>query len=183
MSSGMNLEEKTLTTTPLLKGIVFNVDRIDVQLGDGSQSKRDIVRHIGGVGVLARRADGQFLLVKQYRKAVEALSLEIVAGMREANEDPQITGERELREETGFRAKSMHYLGRFLPSPGYTDEVDELFFAELGGEPHTQHLDHDERLIVEAFSADEMATLIRENKICDGKSIAAWFFAKDKGYI
>ena len=179
----MNLEEKNLSKKTLLKGIVFDVERIDVELGDGTTSKRDIVRHIGGVGVLARNAEGQFLLVKQYRKAIEALSLEIVAGMREAGEDAERTGKRELVEETGYHATSMHYLGKFTPSPGYTDEVDELYYAELSAGSGGLKLDSDERLIVETYSFDEMEALFRENKICDGKSIAAWFFAKDKGYI
>lgn len=179
----MNLEEKTLSQETLFKGIVFDVERIEVALGDGSRSKRDIVRHIGGVGVLARRADGKFLLVKQYRKAVESLLLEIVAGMREPDEDPQLTGERELIEETGYRAQSMHYLGCFLPSPGYTDEVDELYFAELAEGSGSLKLDSDERLVVEAYSAQEITSMIRENKIIDGKSLAAWFFAKERNLI
>lgn len=179
----MNLEEKTLSKETLLKGIVFDVERIEVALGDGSHSKRDVVRHIGGVGVLARSADGDFLLVKQYRKAVESLSLEIVAGMREAGEEAQVTGERELLEETGSKAKEIKYLGRYLPSPGYTDEVDELYFAELADSSAGLKLDSDERLVVERFSYEEMASMFRENKIIDGKSIAAWFFAMDKGYI
>jgi len=179
----MNLEEKTLSKETLLKGIVFDVERIEVELGDGSYSKRDIVRHAGGVGVLARTKEGQFLFVKQYRKAVESLCLEIVAGMREVGEDAADTGKRELLEETGYEAKTFEYLGRFLPSPGYTDEVVELFFAELNGKKSALSLDLDERLVVESYSYEEMFEMIRENKIIDGKSIAAWFFAMDKGYI
>ncbi|MGA0333482.1 MAG: NUDIX hydrolase [Kiritimatiellia bacterium] len=179
----MNLEEKTVSRQTLLQGIVFDVERIEVELGDGSSSRRDIVRHMGGVGVLARNPEGHFLLVKQYRKAVESLSLEIVAGMREAGEDALVTGERELLEETGCRVKSMHYLGRFLPSPGYTDEVDELYFAEVESPEASLKLDADERLVVESFSRSEMESMIRENKISDGKSIAAWYFAKDRGLL
>lgn len=179
----MKLEEKTLSKETLFKGIVFDVERLDVELGDGSSSRRDVVRHIGGVGVLARRADGKFLWVKQYRKAVESLSLEIVAGMREPGEAVEVTGKREVEEETGYVPHQLNYLGRFLPSPGYTDEVDELYFAELDPSEKAQKLDKDERLVVEALSQSEIESMIRENKIIDGKSIAAWFFAKDKGYI
>lgn len=183
MSSGMKFTEDTITKKTLLHGIVFDVERIDVRLENGAASKRDIVRHTGGVGVLARTAEGDFLLVRQFRKAIESECLEIVAGMRDPGEAPEMTGKRELEEETGYTTKSMKHLGRYLPSPGYTDEVDDLFFADLCGEPVNQALDHDERLMVESFSHAEMESMMRENKICDGKSIAAWFFAKDKGYI
>ncbi|WFB37435.1 NUDIX hydrolase [Kiritimatiellota bacterium B12222] len=179
----MNLTETTLSKQTLLDGIVFDVERIDVALADGTRSKRDIVRHRGGVGILARSANGEFLLVRQFRKAIESESLEIVAGMRDPGENPQVTGERELLEETGYKAKSIHYLGRYLPSPGYTDEVDDLFFAELETNASDLTLDADERLVVERYPYEEMTRMFHENKIVDGKSIAAWFFAKDKGYI
>lgn len=179
----MTFSEDTLSKQNLFNGIVFNVERIEVRLETGAEAKRDIVRHAGGVGILARDPEGRFLLVRQFRKAIECDCLEIVAGMREPGEAPEVTGKRELEEETGYTASTLHYLGRYLPSPGYTDEVDHLYFAELTGRPVDLALDHDERLEVCRFSKAEMESLLRENKMCDGKSIAAWFFAIDKGYI
>lgn len=179
----MSLKETTLTRDTLFNGIVFNVERQDVRLADGSESKRDIVRHIGGVGVLARRPDGQFLLVRQYRKAVEAEVLEIVAGMREPDEPAEDTARRELEEETGHQVTSLTPLGTVFVSPGYTDEVDHLFFAEITEIPRGNRLDADERLTVEAYSRTELETMMIENHIQDSKTLAAWFFAGAKGCL
>lgn len=180
---GMNFEETTLSSEVILQGIIFRVDRLGVRLNDGSTSTRDILRHAGGVGVLARSPSGSFLLVRQFRKAVESEIIEIVAGMRDPGETAEDAGRRELMEETGYQATSMLHLGRCFASPGYTDEVVELYFAETTPLPGDLQLDHDERVIVEEFTPEELDRRIRENEIPDSKTIAAWFFAQSKGLL
>lgn len=179
----MELTETTLSTERLFDGIVFNVDRLGVRLGDGSESRRDLVRHAGGVGVLARRPDGRFLLVRQYRKAVEREVVEIVAGLREPGEAPEETARRELAEETGAQAGEMHFLGICLASPGYTDEVDHLYFTETTGETAEGKLDADERVRVEVWNAEDLEAAVERNELQDGKTVVAWCLARQKGWI
>jgi ADP-ribose pyrophosphatase len=179
----MNLTETTLSSETLLQGIVFRIDRHRVRLGDGSESWRDLLRHAGGVGVLARTPRNTFLLVRQYRKAVEQEVVEIVAGLREPGEDPAHTAARELEEETGYRAKQLQYLGKSFASPGYTDEVVHLFFAETEEAPGVLRLDHDERLRVEEIPAEELQRRLSTNELPDSKTIAACFFARNAGLI
>jgi len=157
------------------------VERQEVRLGDGSHSKRDIVRHAGGVGVLARTPRGTWLLVRQYRKAIEREVLEMVAGMREAGEPPEATARRELEEETGYQAEKLVYLGQSFASPGYTDEIVELFYAETGAVPGANRLDHDERVLVAELDDTELRRLLDSNQIADSKTLAAWFLATRKG--
>jgi ADP-ribose pyrophosphatase len=179
----MDLTEVTLSTQRMFDGIVFDVDRHDVRLGDGSESKRDIVRHAGGVGVLAQEPDGQFLLVRQYRKAVEREVVEIVAGLREPEEEPEDTARRELAEETGAVAGEMVYLGTCLASPGYTDEQDVLYYTRTTGSTKEGKLDADERLTVERWNAEALANAVRHNGIQDGKTVVAWCLAREKGLV
>lgn len=179
----MKFEETTLSSEVILQGVIFRVDRLGVRLNDGSTATRDILRHEGGVGVLARSPSGTFLLVRQFRKTVESEILEIVAGMREPGESAEAAGRRELEEETGYRAASMQHLGRCFASPGYTDEVVELYFAETTPLPGELRLDHDERVEVEELTKEELDRRIRGNEIPDSKTIAAWFFAHSKGLV
>jgi len=179
----MSLEEVTLTQARLLDGIVFHVDRHEVRLADGTESKRDLVRHAGGVGILARTPEGRFLFVRQYRKAVESEVLEIVAGMREEGESPDETARRELEEETGHRARSLTSLGKFYASPGYTDEAVHLFFAETDETPSGTRLDADERLMVEHYSRPEIEAMIDANDLLDGKTLIAWYRALHRGCL
>lgn len=179
----MSLYETTLSSEVLLQGIVFRVDRQDVRLGDGSLSRRDIVRHAGGVGVLARTPHNTWLLVRQFRKALDREVLEIVAGMREPGESAEDSARRELEEETGYTARSLVPLGESFASPGYTDEIVTLFLAETGEAPGGSRLDPDERVVVEELDAAEMGRRLSGNEIRDSKTVAAWFLAQSKGLV
>ncbi len=103
--------------------------------------------------------------------------------MREPGEAPERTAHRELEEETGFKAAHMEYLGQSYASPGYTDEVVELFFAETEMEAGAMNLDQDERVQVEALSLERFTEAMQQNDIRDSKSIAAWALAQSKGLI
>ena len=177
----MPLTETTLASEVLLQGIIFRVDRQEVRLADGSRSRRDIVRHAGGVGVLARTPRGTWLLVRQYRKALEREILEIVAGMREPGETAEHSARRELEEETGYTARTLIPLGESFASPGYTDEIVSLFYAETEAVPGGNRLDHDERVQVEELDDSEMRRRMSTNTICDSKTVVAWFLAAQKG--
>ena len=87
------------------------------------------VKHPGGVCVAALTPHGTLLFVKQHRFGIEKDLLEFPAGLIEPHEDPQLTAIRELEEETGYLAKTIHDLGRFYLSPGYSNEVIHLYYA------------------------------------------------------
>ena len=61
------------------QGKIFSVEHLLVELPDKSQDWREIVRHNGGAGVCVVR-DGKICLVRQYRVALERMTLEIPAG-------------------------------------------------------------------------------------------------------
>lgn len=171
----MGMEEKTLSKWDIWTGRIFHLERHEVSLPDGQTSVRDIIRHPGAVGVVARTPEGKFLMVRQYRKAIEEITVEIVAGgLDHPDEDPEACARRELLEETGRRARSMQHLGRIYPTPGYVDEKIELYFAEL--EPTSTEASPDEDEFVEAFecSEDEVERMIEANEIIDSKTLSAW---------
>ena len=93
--------EKTLACERKYTGRIINVDLIDIELPDGRKTKREVVRHGAAVGILARRPDGKFVFVKQYRKAAEEALVEVIAGGLEPGEVPIEGAEGETAEETG----------------------------------------------------------------------------------
>jgi ADP-ribose pyrophosphatase len=116
-------EELLLTTSR------FKVVRDSYQTSSGQTKSREIVRHTGAVVIVPRLADGSVCLIRNYRISVNQTLIELPAGTLDPQETPQSQAERELIEETGYRAGSMQKLHAFYLSPGILDERMHLFLA------------------------------------------------------
>lgn len=136
--------------------------------------ERDVVRALGATGVLPLTAGGEVLLVRQLREAVGERLLEIPAGLHDVEgEPPEETARRELEEETGYRAGSIERLGRIHTSPGFVDEVCELFVAtgcERAGEP-------EEGIELVPLALDDAVAMVERGEITDSKTVAALLLA------
>ncbi len=113
---------------------MFKGSLISVRVSDG----HEIVEHPGSVAILAVDDQRRVILTPQRRPAVGATLLEIPAGTRDqVGEDPADTARRELEEETGLIAGPVEHLGTFYPSPGYTNERQELYLVTgVSGDAH-----------------------------------------------
>jgi ADP-ribose pyrophosphatase len=170
----MILSEKTLTKKTLYAGRILSLELQEVELPDGTRAPRELIRHAPAVGVLARRPDGAFVFVRQFRKAVERVMLEVVAGICEPGEKPAATAARELREETGYTAAKLVELGSAFATPGYVDEHFTLFFAELEAASGATEPDADERVEAVVLSRAEFERMLRAGEVTDAKTLAAW---------
>jgi len=166
--------ERTVDQTTIYDGRVLALEVLRVELEDGRRSVREIVRHARAVGVLPRLPDGRFLLVRQFRKAMEREMIEICAGLVEDGEAPEAAARRELLEETGCRAERLVKLGSLCSSPGYTDEVVDVFFADCRAPGASPDLDDDEHVEVVRASREDVDAMILDGTLFDGKSVAAW---------
>ena len=168
------MREKTIRRKTVYTGRILGLEVHEIEMENGKKGLREIVRHRGAVAILARLPDGRFALVRQFRKPVEKEMLEVVAGNREPNEDPELCARRELREETGFKAKTVRRLGFIYPSPGYVDEKIEIFFADVDAESGQTDPDEDEHVEVVLLTRDEIVGKISRNEIHDSKTLATW---------
>ena len=111
------------------EGPVFRVTIGQVRSPDGEVLTREYVRHPGAV-VVVPIVDGDVVLVRQYRAAIDRDLLEIPAGKRDVpGEPPAETAARELREEVGLVAGSLTPLTEFFNTPGFSDEYSYAFLA------------------------------------------------------
>lgn len=168
------MHEKTISSKTLYTGRILGLEVQEIEMENGTRAVREIIRHRGAVAVLARRPDGKFVLVRQFRKPVEREMLEVVAGNREKGEDPEVCARRELLEETGYEARTLAHIGWIFPSPGYVDERIELFYAETAHAAQDTNPDEDESVEVVLLDRDEIMKRIREKTINDSKTLAAW---------
>ena len=168
------MHEKTVSKKTVYAGRILTLESQEIEMENGKKGLREIIRHRGAVAVLARLPDGRFALVRQFRKPVEQEMLEVVAGNREPNEDSELCARRELREETGFKAKAVRRLGYIHPSPGYVDEKIEIFFADVDAKSGQTDPDEDEHVEVVLLTRDEIVGKISRDEIHDSKTLAAW---------
>ncbi|QDH19565.1 NUDIX domain-containing protein [Saccharibacillus brassicae] len=165
------LWETTVGSEPIFDGKIIKVQIDTVELSDGTQAKREIVKHPGAVAVLAIRG-GKLLVVEQFRQPLGRTEIEIPAGKLEPGEDPREAAARELEEETGYRAPELLHLSSFYTSPGFADEIIHFYAAENLTEG-TLHPDEDEFLELTEITLEEAFGHIRAGRISDAKTLMA----------
>jgi len=168
------MKEKTIHSKTAFTGRLLRLEVQDVELEDGTRSVREIVRHPGAAAVLALLDEDRFLLVKQFRKAVEAYSTEIIAGTLDPGEDAETCARREVEEETGHRILEMERLGEIIPSPGYLDERITVFRATVGPVNSSLSMDEDEHVEPTVVTRSEFVEMVKSGEITDAKTLAAW---------
>ncbi|MEZ4671514.1 MAG: NUDIX hydrolase [Anaerolineae bacterium] len=164
------MDEKTLKTERIYTGRIFNLDLVDVELPDGKQQKREVVRHPGATALVAVDDQQNILLVRQYRIASERILSEIPAGTLKVGEPPDVCAVRELQEETGYKPGKLESLGGFFVAPGYTTEYIHLFLATELVESRLPG-DEDEFIQVDRVTLSQALTMIEQGNIVDAKTI------------
>ena len=155
---------------------VFRGRRFRVEVLDRPDGTYEIVRSPRAAAVVAVRPDGRVLLVRHDRPAIGGELLEIPAGLVDEGEEPAACAERELLEETGYRARGpLRPLGGFYSSAGLTDERFELFLAETDaspvGEPEAEVAE------VVAVPFEEAVAEARAGRLPDAKTALAILLA------
>jgi 8-oxo-dGDP phosphatase len=111
-------------------GAVASLRRDVVKMPDGALVDREVVEHPGAVAVVAIDDADRVLMIRQYRHPAGAVFWELPAGLRDVAGEPLLeTAQRELLEESGYRATDWRVLTDFFSSPGITNERLRVFLA------------------------------------------------------
>jgi ADP-ribose pyrophosphatase len=171
-----DLIEHTVSSEPVFDGKLLKVNRDTVRLSGGHEAVREWIAHPGAVVIIALLDNGQLLFERQFRYPLRQIFMELPAGKIDPSEHPLDTARRELREETGYKARTWRHLGTTHPCIGYSDERIEIFWAQ--GLSYVGHeLDHGEMLEVIEFSLADALLAVRDGDITDAKTIAALMWA------
>jgi len=165
-----HLIERVTSSRRIHDGRIVSLREDRATLADGRTVLREVVEHAEVAAIVPLDTEGKVILVRQYRLPAREALLEIPAGGAEDGETIEDTAQRELREETGYRAGRLERLCGFFVSPGYCTEFIHVFLAsDLVKDPIDG--DPDEVIAVVRMPLANIAHLIDTGEIRDGKSI------------
>jgi len=172
-----DFHEETLKSEVVFDGKLLHVHRDEVLLPDGKESLREWIAHPGAVVLIAQLDNGNLLFERQFRYPLRRVFVELPAGKIDPGEHILDTARRELREETGYKAKFWRHIATMHPCIGYSNERIEIFLArELSYVGH--ELDDGEILEVIELSLYDALLSVRDGEITDAKTITALLWAE-----
>jgi len=169
--------EKLISSEVVFEGRLFRVLHDKLIEPGGKPSERDIIRHNGSVVILAvdrskSKKDPWIVMERQYRHAAQQFLWELPAGKLDPGEEPLAGAERELEEETGYRAKKWKPLVEYYGSPGFLGESMKVFLAEglIAGDAHPED---DEDIEFRLVRLSDVVDMIEKGRIKDGKTLCS----------
>ncbi len=163
-----------VSRTVVAEGSIIKFCKDHIKLPNGNEADWDFCEHKkgGAAAVLPIDADGNVILVRQFRASVDRYTLEIPAGGREEGDTFFECAYRELIEETGYRCEELKHLVDIYSAVGFCDEMVSIYLAENLIEDQ-MHLDEDEFIEIERFALDEVVKMIFNGTIKDSKTVSA----------
>ncbi|UCF96749.1 MAG: NUDIX hydrolase [Spirochaetaceae bacterium] len=129
-----HLSWKNITSKRIRRCGIFDLFETRRQAQNGKEGVFHLLQAPDWVNVVPVLPDEQgrscFLMVKQYRQGISAVTVEFPAGLIEAEETPPAAAERELFEETGYRSKILRAIGTIYPNPAFMTNRCYTFLAE-----------------------------------------------------
>jgi ADP-ribose diphosphatase len=170
---------RVLSSVEAYRGPAFWVTTDQVLEPSGVRGRRDIVRHIGSVVILAvdeTHSEPYLLLVRQYRHAAQQYLWELCAGRIDKGENELTAAKRELIEETGYSAARWKRILNFYASPGFVAETMSIYLA-TGLRSGPAKPEEDEVIETKFFPLSTAVRMVMAGRIHDGKTIAGvlWF--------
>lgn len=165
--------------TPVYTCKIFSIREEDVSLPNGKTTRQSWIDHKPTVAVIPVNDKNELLLIKQFRSPAGQNLLEIPAGSFDNDgESPVACAQRELAEETGYRAGKLTRLFAGYLLPGYCNEFMHFFLAEdLVYDPLTPDEDEFIELIPVSFTRAE--ELLKNGDLIDAKTVLGIMLARN----
>jgi ADP-ribose pyrophosphatase len=172
-----HLRETCLATDVVQQGKILQWRRDRVALPDGREAVREYVVHPGAVMVVPLLPDGRLVMERQFRYPVGMTMIEFPAGKLDPGEGGLVCAQRELSEETGYKARRWAKAGVMHPVIGYATEFIEIWFAD-DLVLQERHLDDGEFLDVFAATQDELEAWMQQGLLTDAKTIVGMMWLR-----
>lgn len=161
---------KILKSKIVYQSKYFHVDQVDLEI-NGHKISKDIIRRNPSVFILAITPDDELYMVSQYRDALRTVSLEVIAGTADEKENLFEAAKRELKEETGLKAKKWVKLAILNFSANMTSYAHIFLAEEL--EQGKVKPDEDENISVVKIPFEEAKAKVLAGEITNSPSVSA----------
>ena len=178
------LFEKLVDRQVLPGSTYLTFARDTVVTDDGAQRTREVLLHPGAVSIVALVSDRRVLLVRQYRHPAAEILLELPAGTLDMQGDGSVeeslpAAQRELYEETGYRARTWRQVAEFYTAPGFATEFMRVYLAtDCEYDSNHPGATDDERLQVKAVAFDEALRMAEDGTIRDAKTMTGLYLVE-----
>lgn len=152
--------------------------RIDkVELANGNLLDATAFEFRSWANIIALTRDNEVVLVKQYRHGIGNVLLEFPGGVVETGEDPLVGAQRELLEETGYKASRFIQIGKVYPNPALQINTLYCYLALDVEKVSEQSLDAGEDIEVQLMPFDELVELAKRGDFPHALMTAVLFSA------
>ncbi|MDQ2701428.1 MAG: ADP compounds hydrolase NudE [Pseudomonadota bacterium] len=158
----------------------YRMERLDLEFSNGERRQYERLhgRGHGAVIVVPLLDDETVLLVREYAAGLHRYELGLVEGRIDAGEAPLEAANRELQEEAGYAARSLHHLRMLTLSPRYMSHQAHVIVAR---DLYPQRLPGDEPEELERvpWKLDALHELVLREDFSEGRAVAALFMARE----
>ena len=146
---------------------IFTI-RADLKISPRTHQQHEffVIDSVNWVNVIALTPERQLIMVEQFRHGSNTVELEIPGGMMDAGDaSPELTGRRELREETGYEGSTPRLLGDVWANPAIMSNHCFTVLIENCRCVHPVEWDHGEDLITRLVPIAEIPGLVAAGRI------------------
>lgn len=170
-------KENTVSSDLIYTGKTLSLRVDTVEVPNQGYQKREIVEHNGVVVIIGITEDDKIILIKQYRKSIEDVVLELPGGKLELNENPKECVMRMFRQKTGYDAESFKLIYKFYPTVGISNQMMFIYLAKKLRKYEDKKEDY--QIEIEEIDFNEVYQKVLNNEILDGKTSLGVLLCKD----
>ncbi|MBL6987621.1 MAG: ADP compounds hydrolase NudE [Methylobacter sp.] len=169
-----------LNKTIIATSRLFRIESLDIEFSNGQLRNYERLARGnpgGGAVLIVPMLDAEtVLLIREYSAGVHRYELGLPKGKTDAGESFLDAANRELKEEVGYGAKSLHHLSSFSLAPSYLEHMTEIVLAQNLYEEKLEG-DEPEELEVIPWKLNNINALLATGECTEARSIAALFMA------
>ena len=170
---------KTLSSKVLIKYRKWDYVEDEVELPNGKRTTFQYIANEGSSTVIPIDADGNLIVVREYRYLLNDESLEFPAGMIEGELSALETAHKELEEEAGLKAQTMEFIGRCLTATGSVKAFGHYYIAR-GLSETSRRLEETEQIETFRMTPQAFDRAVNNGEVKASHIVVAWALARHR---